>query len=251
MDWNQVVEKVSPYIMEIHTPSGRGTGFLCMFNSTKGMCGISTALHVIENADEWHQPIKLIHHNSRKNVFLKEADRAIITDPATDSAVILLSTPDFPFPEEPIPLLPMSNPLHIGNEVGWLGFPAIDSDVLCFFSGNISAKKGTSYLIDGVAIHGVSGGPVLYVTPTEGVQIVGIVSAYRANRVTGEALPGLLYAKDVSHFHGVIDKIRSIDDAKQRKLEEEVAQKKKEIEQISLPTPTDVSKPEKAKKKNQ
>jgi hypothetical protein len=82
-----------------------------------------------------------------------------------------------------------------------------------------------AYLIDGVAINGVSGGPVLYMTETEGVQIVGTVSQYRANRATGEALPGLLIAQDVSHFHDVLNHVRSIDEANIKKRELEEAQK--------------------------
>jgi len=220
MDWNTIVERVSPYVVQIHTPSGSGTGFLCFYTPDKKFCAIATALHVISHADQWQQPIRLIHYHSGKVIFLKESDRFIFSNGETDSALILFSKrEDFPLPEELIPMLPISKPLHIGNEVGWLGFPAIDSNTLCFFSGTISARKQSSYLIDGVAIHGVSGGCVLYVSATDGVQIVGIVSAYRANRVTGETLPGLLYAQDVSYFHGVVDTIRSTEDARQKKQE--------------------------------
>jgi hypothetical protein len=92
---------------------------------------------------------------------------------------------------------------------------------LCFFSGIISARQDfrKAYLIDGVAINGVSGGPVIYSTETEGIQFVGTVNAYKANRVTGEALPGLLIAQDVSHFHGVLNFVRSIDEANKNKQE--------------------------------
>ena len=71
-------------------------------------------------------------------------------------------------------------------------------------------KNRKAYLIDGVAIHGVSGGPVFFLTDTDGVQIVGIVSAYQANRATGESLPGLLIAQDVSHFHNLESRIQSM-----------------------------------------
>src|SRR5262249_320541 len=37
--------------------------------------------------------------------------------------------------------------------------------------------------------------------PDKDPLIIGCVSAYHANRATGEALPGLLRAQDVSHFH--------------------------------------------------
>jgi hypothetical protein len=77
------------------------------------------------------------------------------------------------------------------------------------------------YLIDGVAIHGVSGGPVVCVSLTDGVQIVGIVSAYMANRMQGDTLPGLLYAQDVSYFHETIDAIKTMDDARKKKKEAE------------------------------
>jgi hypothetical protein len=105
--------------------------------------------------------------------------------------------------------------LPIGAEVGWLGFPAIAQYTLCFFSGNVSAWQEwrNAYLIDGVAINGVSGGPVIYSTPTDGVQIVGCISAYRANRATGEALPGLSIAQDYgdgwgSEISPAADKLR-------------------------------------------
>ena len=94
----------------------------------------------------------------------------------------------------------------------------------------ISARleSGNAYLIDGVAINGVSGGPVFHCPDSERVQIIGCVSAYHANRATGEALPGLLRAQDVSHFHGVSEHIRSIEEAHARKLEFEAAQKEQQ-----------------------
>jgi hypothetical protein len=70
-----------------------------------------------------------------------------------------------------------------------------------------------AYLIDGVTVHGSSGGPVLYSSPADGVQVIGTVSAYMVNRATGEALPGLSVAQDVSAFHVITKHVRSIDEA--------------------------------------
>jgi hypothetical protein len=81
----------------------------------------------------------------------------------------------------------------------------------------MEARK--AYLIDGVAIHGVSGGPVIYRCEDSKVRIVGIVTLYRANRATGEALLGLLYAQDVSHFQKAIVTMRNIEEAQTRKQE--------------------------------
>ena len=111
--------------------------------------------------------------------------------------------------------------------MGWLGYPDLEPNALCFFSGTVSyhlaARK--AYLIDGVALSGVSGGPVIYVPSAGAVQIIGSVSAYyHANRST---LPGLLIAQGVSHFHEVAGHVRSIDEAHAAKRKFEAAQLQK------------------------
>lgn len=72
-----------------------------------------------------------------------------------------------------------------------------------------------------MAINGVSGGPVMYSTGTEGVQVVGGISAYLSNRATGETLPGLAIARDVSYLHDSISKIKSLDEASKQKKEQQ------------------------------
>lgn len=220
MNWDQVVKKVSAHAVKIETQSGHGTGFLFMYNDTNTWCGIATAEHVVSYADDWQQPIK-IYPQSGEPLLLPPQNRTIYRDWQTDSAVILFFKGDFQVPQIPLALLPMGKLIDIGAEVGWLGFPSVAPQSLCFFSGNISAhqKYRNAYLIDGVAINGVSGGPVLYLDNTDGVQIVGTVSAYSANRATGEALPGLAIAQDVSHFHNVANHVQSIDDANRKKQE--------------------------------
>lgn len=225
MNWNEIVTKVTPYIVKIETPEGHGTGFLCLYSENRNFCGIATARHVVSYADQWQQPIRLQHYPSSKTGFLKESDRVIYPDPETDSAIILFRQDVLPqLPEDPIPLLPISVPLAIGAEVGWLGFPALAESTLCFFAGTISARQEYfhRYLIDGVAINGVSGGPVVYSTATEGVQIVGTISAYMSNRATGTTLPGLSIAHDVSHFHDTISSLRSLEEAKEQKQTQNV-----------------------------
>lgn len=223
MHWNTIVDRVSPYVVKIETPRGHGTGFLCLYNEGSTFAGIATAHHVVAYADEWQQPIRLQHHQSQSTLFVKEDERVIWLDHSTDSAVILVQPGELQLPQELIPLLPMTTPLVIGAEVGWLGFPAVAPHSLCFFSGNISARQETrhAYLIDGVAINGVSGGPVMYSTEADGVQIVGSISAYVSNRATGEALPGLAIARDVSYLHDTISRIRSLDEASRQKKEQD------------------------------
>jgi hypothetical protein len=230
MNGQQVVEQIAPYIVRIDTPSVFGTGFLFLYNSDKSWCGIATANHVVADADDWRQPIRIRDRNQTELAFLTERDRVIFSHWETDAAVILFPNAGLKFPEDLIPLLPTGQSISVGTDVGWLGFPAIDPATLCFFSGNISAQRtgGRSYWIDGVAINGVSGGPVLYMSDVDGLQIIGIVSAYQANRTVGGPLPGLLIAQDVSHFHDVLGTIQSFDEAKQ---------KKEQLEQEQSPPP--------------
>lgn len=227
MNWDQIVKKVTPHIAKIETQSGHGTGFLSLYNENRTWCGIATAMHVVDHADEWQQPIRITHHATKKNLLLKDTERVIFKDARTDSAVILFLKGDLDLPQSLITLFPVDSAIDIGCEVGWLGFPAVAPYDLCFFSGNISARQSfrNAYLIDGVSIHGLSGGPVLFSTGTEGVQIIGAVTAYSANRATGEALPGLLIAQDVSHFHDVASQIKSVDEANKKKAEFEKSQK--------------------------
>jgi hypothetical protein len=229
MNWDFAIKTIAPHIVKISTPTGYGTGFLSFYNHDKSWCGIATAAHVVSHADEWQQPIRITHQESQAPSFLRADQRVIILDHGTDSAFVLFLKGDLQLPELPIALLPMGSPCGIGVDVGWLGFPVIEPFTLCFFSGSVSARLESrkAYLIDGVAINGVSGGPVIHCPTLDSVQIIGCVSAYHANRATGEALPGLLKAQDVSHFHGAAASIRSIDEANAKKIEFEDAQKQK------------------------
>ena len=198
---------------EDRNPVGYGSGFLAFYNDDASWCGIATAAHVVGHAESWQQPIRIQTTNGRV-AFVKDEERVILIDRPTDSAIVLFVKGDLQLPELPITLMPVDEPCGIGSDVGWLGYPNIESDTLCFFAGTVSARQAPrkAYLIDGVAIHGVSGGPVFHCTAPDEVQIIGCVSAYHANRAAGEALPGLLRAQDVSHFHEVATNIRSIDE---------------------------------------
>ena len=250
MNWDQIVDKITPHIVKIETQSGHGTGFLSLYNEDKTFCGVATALHVVNEADDWQQPIRIRNHLSGKTVLLEASHRVIFTDSETDSAVIFFRKSDFPsLPENPINLLPNDSIISIGFEVVWAGFPAVAPHDLCFFFGKISALRRYSserygdtkaYLIDGVAINGVSGGAVIHSNPADGIQIVGTITAYWANRATGESLPGLSVAQDVSHFHEVASTMKSIDEANKKKAEFEKSQQTaKELDNGETPTDPD------------
>ena len=169
---------------------------------------------------------------------MKESDRVILDNEKKDSALIFLPSSVFELPQQLPPFIPSNKILKVGVEVGWMGFPAVEPDTLCFFSGTISAAISyrDAYLVDGVAISGVSGGPVFQTTGDNKSLadhvIIGMVTAYIPNRATGATLPGLAMAQDVSHFVDTISHLKTLKEARDQKPELQ-----KEIQQ-ELPAPS-------------
>ena len=149
MNWEASINIVRQHVVRIETPTGYGTGFLAFYNHDATWCGIATAAHVVSHADEWQQPIRVRNEMSAGAKFLNATDRVIFIDHSTDSAIMLFLKGDFQFPEVPIGLMPSGQPDGIGIDVGWLGFPNIEPNTLCFFAGTLSARQETrkAYLI--------------------------------------------------------------------------------------------------------
>jgi len=206
--WHSTLEDIKKYVVYISTPNGTGTGFLIASSKEERIVGIATALHVISNAHEWGQPIKIRYDQSDATVLLKESDRSIHWDKKTDSALIRFSNGKIKLPIENPSLIERDKHMKEGVELGWCGYPAVYSSKLCFFSGRVSAwlDDHYAYLVDGVAINGVSGGPAF----EEYGDIVGFVTAYIPNRATGEALPGVSLIRSIAPYMEWFDELKKI-----------------------------------------
>lgn len=216
MHWFEAVEIVTPYVVRITTPQGSGTGFLVAHSSNAPMIGLATAAHVVDHAHYWEQPIRIQRAETQESVLLRGPDRAIVLDEQRDTALIVLSQrKELSFPGSPPPLIQQGYNLKIGNSIGWLGYPAIGGTHLCFFTGTVSAwgQASSGYFVDGVAINGVSGGPA-FSAYLDRLEIIGVVSAYMPNRVTGETLPGLGIVRDVYQFQDFTRYLKTMEEAK-------------------------------------
>jgi len=214
MPWNAVYEAIEPYVVRIATPSGSGTGFLV--SRTKGnLIAIATAAHVVDQAPYWEQPIRIEHFATRKSVLLRQADRAVFLEEDRDTAALVFNVGELKLPSTPPALGPEGRFLKVGLELAWVGFPAVANVNLCFFSGRVSAHRPDehTYLVDGVAINGVSGGPAFW-NGGNRLSLVGVVSAYIPNRASGIVLPGLSIIRDVSQFHDITKDFESLDKAR-------------------------------------
>ena len=202
MEWYHAIEQIKDHTVKVITPQGHGTGFFIAPDNNMKLQGIATAAHVVHYAHYWQQPIRIQHAGTRKEVFLKKEERFIDMDLKHDTASVIFSSQnvDLGFPSAILPFIKEGSHYKVGVDIGWIGFPAISPDHLCFFNGRISCwlEDEGYYLVDGVAINGVSGGPAFAISKNE-VQFMGLVSSYIPNQATGISMPGLCVIRDVSH----------------------------------------------------
>lgn len=217
--WPETVDLITPYVVRISTPRGSGTGFIIYNAENSNICAVATAAHVINHSHYWEELIRIDHVQSGQSLLVRHAQRAIFLDERRDTAAILFDRTDVPFPAEPLSLAPEKKFLKVGNEIGWLGFPAIGPSTLCFFGGKVSAwlDNEEAYLVDGVTINGVSGGPAFHGTDAA-PWIMGVVSAYIPNRATGEVLPGVGVVRAVNQFHELAPRFASLAQAKDEEV---------------------------------
>ena len=229
MDWSSFASEVAPFIVKIRTQFQYGTGFIFWQNTDH--CCIATANHVISPANQegWEQPIYITQPNGQELRLNPEHRRINPNLNEGDSAAILINKGGLDLPSECLPLWNSSMRVPIGTEVGWLGYPVIIDEHSflqpSFFSGIISNvfPKFEQYTIDGVAINGVSGGPVFCKLNETGPHVIGTISSYFANRVPisggTEAWPGLAISHSFSVFEPVISELKDFDDAMQSNLQ--------------------------------
>lgn len=223
MEWAEAIEILQPYVVKIATPRGSGTGFLVSRSASASICTVATAAHVVDNAHYWDEPIRLHHYLSGESILLRTGNRAIFLKEEVDTAAVLFDASSLELPDVPLDLTPEQKHLKPGYEIGWLGFPAFASSNLCFFSGRVSAwlEDRRSYLADGVAINGVSGGPAFNVLG-DILTVIGVVSAYIPNRATGETLPGLCEIRDVGQYQELAKQFESLEQARSEQTVPEV-----------------------------
>lgn len=195
--WVKAVKKVSKSIFRVEAGDAGGTGFAISTaqekTGTTYALMVATAYHVLKDCGP-DSPIRLFSPDGQC-VIDRRTFEINIGRPNPDQYDIALiyvqsKTPFFD-PHDVLPLLPKDFLGAIGADLGWLGFPSVVWPQLCFFRRSLSAYQPNppAYLVDGVAINGVSGGPAFN---DEGV-VFGLVQCYIPNvRPEKMALPGLM-----------------------------------------------------------
>jgi hypothetical protein len=196
-DWPGIISKVEPLCFQVHAGDSLGTAFAIGISGKDGgrHTMMATALHVVEGVLGNDKPIELIRSDG--TVISRQAVGPLrifpVGTPECDAALIEVPTKEPLLRAEQLCAMPLETMLPRGAPVGWLGYPGFVFPELCFFKGCISGYQENPplYLIDGVAINGVSGGPAF----DESGLLVGMVSAYLPNQIgPGRTLPGLMLA---------------------------------------------------------
>ena len=225
MEWHQAIKQMMKNLVKVSTRGdGHGSGVLVPPpTNAPGNCCVLTAFHVIDNAEKTGATIDLFFEDSKSVVELPSLRRVIYPCKERDQALIIFNSSRkhgevgcYHLPENP-------GHYHRGIEFGWLGWPRIAPNTVCFFRGVVSAylEKDDVYLVDGASIHGNSGGPVFCCRSDQTICLAGIVTGYTPNQVSvdngaaKQALPGLSVFRTINPL---IDLYESENKRKQQKL---------------------------------
>jgi trypsin-like peptidase len=204
LPWPDAVDRVEKSVFRVYSGQSAGTCFLFSVGTdptTKEAFALfATAWHVVEDLVGSPDDLTLVSADEQRvlDSSIDEIEFAPFGEIAWDTALIIAKTGDPLLTEkELLPLLPYDVQLRRGADIGWLGFPGLVEPELCFFQGHVSGylHDPPTYLVDGVAINGVSGGPAF----DNRAHLIGLVSAYIPNQVDKyTTLPGLMTLVPIS-----------------------------------------------------
>ncbi len=198
MPWDRVVDLAERIVFQIRSGDSAGTCFAISIDkqakSKSNHYMFATAWHVVKNATDAALAIYVISATGKIAFEAKAGYYQIIRlgSEVFDTALIYFRTSEEILPQgQLLPMLDWDLEMPKGTEIGWVGFPQIGGGEFCFFKGTISGhvKSPPTYLVDGVAINGVSGGPAL----DNRAHIIGLVSSYIPNQIDKyTTLPGFV-----------------------------------------------------------
>lgn len=194
--WQELIPAIEPLVYQVRAGTALGTAFVISVTGPADggrHCMLVTAWHVVKDVVQTDESLDLVRFDGTVLSTLTTGSVAIypVGPPECDTALILVPTREPLVSPDTLLPLPLETMLPRGTELGWLGFPGLVYPELCFFRGVVSGyqEKPPIYLVDGVAINGVSGGPAFDRTGL----LVGFISAYVPNQVDhGTTLPGLM-----------------------------------------------------------
>lgn len=197
LPWDKVVERVQKAVFRLYAGNSAGTCFAISIGSVREgnshYVAFATAWHVLEDLPGTPGCLRLVSADGTVTVSDTTASVSFcrLGPERFDTGLIFVQTPTSLLTQEDLlPTLPFGWQMARGTEIGWLGFPGLVEPELCFFKGVVSGylNDPPTYLVDGVAVNGVSGGPAF----DNRAHVIGLVSSYLPNTLGNMTLPGIL-----------------------------------------------------------
>ncbi len=209
LPWEEISKRAEKVVFLVEMGNTTGTCFAVSISPGKNKKKIytfATAWHVIEKLTRSNKPMKL-YTSDKSKAYEIMSDRYEIFREGTkdlDTGIIEVETEMALVKERDLmPMVDAGEWLPRGSEIAAVGFPGLANEDYCFFRGVVSGykRRPPSYLVDGVVLNGVSGGPAI----DHRGRIMGLVSAYTPNRVDRyTTLPGLTTLIPISSIHSLI-----------------------------------------------
>ena len=193
-----MADRIAPITFRLYAGRFAGTAFIISIGSGNAdgyyYAIFATAWHVIAPIVDTQEDVALVSFDKSKRFDSKQDEIRVqqLGSAIHDTVLLLLKSRNQIIDQAQLaPIPPWTSQLARGAEIAWLGFPGLVEAEMCFFHGHISGylKEPPTYLVDGVAINGVSGGPAF----DNRAHLIGLVSAYLPNRIDqNTTLPGLM-----------------------------------------------------------
>lgn len=208
LTWYEAAERVGRATYRLYTDHAMGTGFLLMVGKSPEQYSaiLATAWHVVSDAVEGTS-LRVCDRTGKEVTRSRDGNIAVLEiGTEIDCAIVVITSEQEVFSQDLLlPILPHEVQFRQGTEIGWMGYPAIVEPELCFFHGHVAGmlRKPPVYLVDGVAINGVSGGPVF----DNRCHLAGLVSAYLPNQVDEKTiLPGVSWMIPINFIYAWLSK---------------------------------------------
>ena len=210
LPWDEISRLTEKVVFLVELGTTTGTCFAVSISPAKNkknkIYTFATAWHVIEKLTHSNKPIKLTTADKSKAYEIMHDRYEIFREgpKELDTGIIEVET-EMPLVSKKnlLPMLDFDELLPRGSEIAAVGFPGLANEEFCFFRGVVSGygKRPPSYLVDGVVLNGVSGGPAV----DQRARIIGLVSSYLPNRIDrNTTLPGLTTLIPISSIRSLM-----------------------------------------------
>lgn len=204
--WERAYKDIQNHTFRLQLDKVSGTGFYfanAVRSDGSKEITIGTAFHVVADTLK-DTSMRIWTLEGYFDVPYAIWHKDLIVSPDFDLAFFSLPSSSYEYVPD-TPVMMYIGTLPVGCEIAWCGYPQICISRLCLFHGYVSTiiQNQNDYLLDGVAINGISGGPAFILQDDDQSPLVcGLITEYRPNKLDeNTCLPGLTYLRNINSIY--------------------------------------------------